>query len=336
MIKTETFGTFKNRFATLYVIENDFLQVAVSDFGGIIYRFLVKNGNVVTDIVCSAKNPTDYVKHSAHMGGIIGRVANRIAGARFDFNGKTYYLDKNDGSSCLHGGFNPYDYRFFDVTVIDDYSIRLSLISTDSDQGFPSELVFNVEFKLDKNKLIINFFGLSKDDTVFSPTNHSYFNLNGEGSGDVYKTLLKIYGNYVTLPNDDLVVNGKTLNVNGTAFDFTNEKTIGEGIFFDDERIKAFDGFDHNYILNSNHVATATGEKTGIILDIYSDFPGVQFYTANQLSGVSGKSCYQKHSAFCLEPQYFPNALNVESFEKPYIKAGVLTKHYIEYEINVK
>lgn len=336
MIKTEIFGLFKNRVATLYVIENDFLQVAVSDFGGIIYRFLVKKGKTVTDIVCCAKNPTDYVKYSAHTGGTIGRVANRIADARFNFNGKTYYLDKNDGSSCLHGGFNPYDYRFFDVTVIDDYSIRLSLQSPDNDQGFPGELTFDVEFKLDKNRLIINFFGLSKDDTVFAPTNHSYFNLNGEGSGNVYDTLLKINGNRITVANKDLVVEGETLDVKGTPFDFTTEKTIGEGIFSDDERIKAFDGFDHNYILNSDHVATATGEKSGIVLDIYSDFPGVQFYTANQLSGLSGKSCYLKHSAFCLEPQYFPNALNVESFEKPYVKAGVLTKHYIEYEINVK
>ncbi len=335
MIYTENFGTYKNRKATLYVLKNEYLEVGVTDFGGVLQRFIVNTPDGNVDIACCTTSCEDYVNYGAHMGGTIGRVANRIADGKFQLNGKTYKLDINAGTATLHGGFNPYDFRFFDAEVIGDV-LRLSLFSPDGDQGFPGDLEFAVEFSLDKNKLIIKFFGTAKDDTLFSPTNHVYFNLNGEGSGDIYNTLVQINADKVTLADDNLVVTGEVMNVKGTPFDFTEPKTIAPDIFADDVNVVSAGGFDHNFILNSNHVATCVGDKTGITLDMYTDLPGVQFYCGNMMHEIKGKSLYHKQNAFCLEPQYFPNAINVDGFEKPILKAGESVSHYIEYVLTCK
>lgn len=335
MILKENFGKYNGKDVTLYVLKNDYLEVGITDFGGILQRFLVNTPDGQKDIVCCTRNCEDYVKVNAHMGGTIGRVANRIANARFTLNGKEYLLDKNTATATLHGGFKPYDHRFFDAQVKGD-KLKLSLLSPDGDQGFPGELQFSVEFSLDENKLKIEFFGLSKEDTLFNPTNHAYFNLNGEGSGDIYDTLVWINADKFTPADDDLVVTGKVMDVQGTPFDFTKPKTIAPDIFSEDKDVTSAGGFDHNFILNSNHVATCTGSKTGITLDMYTDLPGVQFYCGNMMREIDGKSLYHKQNAFCLEPQYFPNAINVESFEKPILKADTPVTHYIEYVITCK
>lgn len=335
MILKENFGTYKNREVTLYVLKNEFLEVGITDFGGIIQRFIYTDKNQSVDIACCTKNCEDYVEYCAHMGGTIGRVANRIADGKFQLNGKTYELDKNAGGATLHGGFDPYDHRFFNAEVEGEV-LRLSLFSPDGDQGFPGNLNFSVEFSLDKNKLLIKFFGKCDQDTLFNPTNHLYMNLNGEGSGDIYNTIVQINADSYTAADDNLVVTGEVVNVSGTPFDFRKPKTIAPGIFSQDKDVVSAGGFDHNFILNSNHVATCTGDKTGITLDMYTDLPGVQFYCGNMMHEIKGKSLYHKQNAFCLEPQYFPNAINVASFEKPILKAGKKVTHYIEYVLTTK
>lgn len=334
MVIKRNFCTYKNRDVFLYVIENDYLEVAISDFGAIVYSFKVKLPEKTVDIALSAKTIDDYIACGAHTGGTIGRVANRIENAKFDLNGKTFCLDKNDGASCLHGGFNPYDYRFFCVEILDDYTLKLSLLSPDGDQGFPGELNFDVIFKLDKNSFIIELFGISKVDTLFSPTNHSYFNLNGEDSGSVFGTYLKINADEVTLVDKNLVAHGEVLKVENTAFDFKFLKTIERGLDVTDDNLKICGGFDHNFILKSDHAATAIGDKSGIKLDVFTDYPGLQFYSGNKMNGIVGKSrIYHDFDAFCLEPQYFPNAINVPNFPQPIIKAGEKSFHYIKYVV---
>lgn len=334
MVTKRNFLTYKNRNVFLYVIENDYLEVAISDFGAIVYSFKVKSPEKTIDIALSAKTIDDYIACGAHTGGTIGRVANRIENAKFVLNGKTYFLDKNDGFSCLHGGFNPYDYRFFDAEILDDCALKLSLLSPDKDQGFPGELNFDVIFKLDKNSFIIEFFGQSKVDTLFSLTNHLYFNLNGEDSRGITDTSLRINADEVTLTDENLVINGKILKVENTVFDFRSLKPIGPISDFADENLKICGGFDHNFILNSDHAATAVGDKSGIRLDLFTDYPGLQFYSGNKMNGIVGKTrVYRDFDAFCLEPQYFPNAINVENFPKPILKAGEKSFHYIKYVI---
>lgn len=334
MVIKKNFCMYKNRKVFLYVIENDYLEVAISDFGAIVYSFKVKLPEKAIDIALSAKTVDDYIACGAHTGGTIGRVANRIENAKFRLNGTTYFLDKNDGSSCLHGGFNPYDYRFFDVEILDDYTLKLSLLSPDGDQGFPGELDFNVIFRLDKNSFIIEFFGRSKTDTIFSPTNHLYFNLNGEESRGITDTLLKINADEVTLTDKNLVANGKILKVENTVFDFRSLKTIGRVLDYADYNLKICGGFDHNFILNSDHAAAAIGDKSGIRLDLFTDYPGLQFYSGNKMNGIVGKTrVYHDFDAFCLEPQYFPNAINIANFTKPILKAGEKSFHYIKYVV---
>lgn len=335
MISVENFCDYNGKTVHLYTLKNDYLEAGVLDFGGILQRLIVNTPSDKKDIVCCLTDCKGYVKSNAHMGGTIGRVANRIANGTFTLNGTSYTLDKNAGNATLHGGFNPYDYRFFDAEVLDD-TLRLSLFSPDGDQGFPANLQFAVEFKLDKNKLSIKFFGESDSDTLFNPTNHAYFNLNGEGSGNIYDTLVYLNADKVTLADDNLVVTGEVADVKGTPFDFTKPKTIAPDIFSDDWNVKSAGGFDHNFILNGNHVGTCVGNKTGITLDMYTDYPGVQFYCGNMMCNIDGKSFYDKQTAFCLEPQYFPNAINVDGFEKPILKANKPVTHYIDYVTTVK
>ena len=332
MIFKEDFGTYQGKNATLYVLKNEFLEVGVTDFGAVLNKLVVNTKNGKVDIICSNTSCEEYINADAHMGGCVGRVANRIANASFVLNGEKYTLDENIPNATLHSGFNPYDYRFFNAEIVDD-TLRLSLDSPDLDQGFPGNLQFVVEFKLDKNALIINFFGTSDKDTIFNPTNHAYFNLNGEGSGKVYDTLIQINADKITLADENLVVTGETLDVENTPFDFKTPKTIAPSIFEKDRSLTDALGFDQNFILNGEHVATCVGGKTGIQLDMYTDYPGVQFYCGNMLKNTKGKSVYNQHEAFCLEPQYFPNAINVETFEKPILKANQQVKHYIKYVI---
>lgn len=332
MITTENFGTYKGRKATLYVLKNDYLEVGITDFGGIVQRFIVNSAKAKVDIVCSQTNCEEYVNADAHMGGTIGRVANRIANGEFTLNGVRYVLDKNAGNACLHGGFNPYDYRFFEAKI-DGETLVLTLDSPDMDQGFPGHLKFTAKFKLTGNRLSVYFEGVSDKDTLFNPTNHAYFNLNGEGFGKNYNTKVMINSDKITLADDNLVVTGEVMDVKGTPFDFTSFKTIAPDIFSDDKNVKSAGGFDHNFILKSKHVATAVGDKTGITLDMYTDLPGVQFYCGNMIGDIKGKSRYFIHDAFCLEPQYFPNAINCEGFDKPILKANQTVSHYIDYVI---
>lgn len=330
LITKRKFDVYNGKDVYLYILKNDFLEVGVLDFGGILQSLKVKIPSGFVDVSCSAKNCAEYVSFDAHMGGTVGRVANRIGNATFLLNGERYYLDKNVGDSTLHSGFNPYDYRLFDAEVSSD-ELKLHLFSPDGDQGFPGNLDFDVAFRLVDNSLEIVFYGHSDKDTPFNPTNHIYFNLNGEGNGNIYDTLVQINSDAITLADDNLVVTGDIMNVASTPFDFTKPKRIAPSIFADNKQLCSAGGFDHNFILNGEHAATCVGDKSGIRLDLYTDYPGVQFYCGNMINDFHGKSLYKKQCAFCLEPQYFPNAVNIPEFLSPVIKAGATVRHYIKY-----
>ncbi len=334
MIATKSFGVYSGREVKLFVLKNDLLEVGISDFGAIIQYIKVKTASGMKDVCVGFNSVEEYVLHNMHTGGTIGRVANRIGGASFALNGTRYALDDNDGGNCLHSGFNCYDIRFFDSEVNDDV-LKLSLISPNLDQGFPGCLQFSVEYKLLENGLNIRYIGVSDEDTLFCPTNHTYFNVDGEDNGPIYDNLLCIYSDKITPIDGKLITNGEYLTVEGTPFDFRDMKKIGKDLFLNHEQLICGGGYDHNFVLNGEHVATVKGEKSGITLDIYSDYPGVQFYSGNMIGNVKGKSQYSKHHGFCLEPQYFPNAINHCNFEQPILKKGETKEHYIKYLFSV-
>lgn len=296
------------------------------------------------DVVLGYENLQEYYQNGPHLGATVAPFANRIGGAEFSLNGQTYRLEKNDGNNCLHGGFRFLQDQEWNVTKVSENSITFSADSEDGEHGFPGPLHVEVTYTVEGRALLLDYHGNAADaeqDVVFNPTNHSYFNLNGQGNGDVLNHRLTIYASQITPFGPKGVPDGTILDVADTPFDFGAQHIIGERIEEQDPILQNVCGYDHNYILMKNeklhapqfdaagrevHLAAClTDEEEALTMEVYTDLPGLQLYTANHLNvsktGKSGQS-YSPRSAVCLETQYFPNAVNVPEFPQPVICAG--------------
>lgn len=287
------------------------------------------------DIVLGFNSVEDYNKSGCYAGATVGRVANRIAKGKFTLNGKEYLLNTNNGENHLHGGKEGFDKKPFKVLEQTDNSVTMEYVSSDGEEYYPGNLKFTVKFTVENNSLLMEYEAISDKDTLWCPTNHAYFNLDGEGNGDCLGNMLQLNADYYTTVDCGLIPTGEKRAVKGTAFDFTKLKRIGEAI--GSNELKVTLGYDHNYILNGEHAAHAESEITGIKMDVYTDMPCLQFYSGGQLNNVKGKSgIYNRYAGFCLEPQFCPNAINMNGFDKPILKKGEGKKHYIKYVISRK
>ena len=285
------------------------------------------------DIVLGFNSVEDYNKSGCYAGATIGRVANRIAKGRFTLNGREYRLYINNGENHLHGGNVGFDKKHFAVLEQTDNSVTMEYLSADGEENYPGNLKFTVKFTVEDNSLLMEYAAVSDKDTLWCPTNHAYFNLNEEQKGDCLGNMLEINADYYTHVNGGLIPTGGKRAVKGTPFDFTELRTIGERIGA--EELKETLGYDHNFVLNGEHAAHAESKLTGIKMDVFTDMPCIQFYSGGQLNGVKGKSgVYNQYAGFCLEPQYCPNAINMEGFEQPILKAGEIKMYYIKYSFN--
>lgn len=329
----KVFGTAGGKNVYAYTLENEFLKVTLINYGATIQSIKVKTVGGEKSVALGYDNLQSYIDKSNYFGATVGRVANRISNGRFALSGKSYTLEKNDGNNCLHGGFHGFDSRIFDAEEREN-GVIFTLTSADGDGGFPAELKLKVEYTLDGGALKISYTAVSDGDTVWNPTNHTFFNLGGKPE-KVYSTRLKINADRFTPVNSDLIPTGELKPVAGTVFDFTDFKEIGKDINADDTQLKLVGGgYDHNFVLNDGHAATAKCDN--LQLDVYTDMPGVQFYSANFLDGAKCENgVYGKHYAFCLEPQYFPDAVNIDTFEKPYLKAKKPQTHSIRFEFSL-
>ena len=310
----------------LYTIANGNLEVDICDMGARINAIRV-NG---IDIALGFNTVKDYACSGTYAGATIGRVANRIAGGRFELNGTRYHLNTNDGKNHLHGGNEGFDKKQFTVLTCSDNSVTMQYISADGEENYPGTLKLTVKFTVQNNCLLIDFESVSDKDTLWCPTNHAYFNLDGETSGDCRANLLRINADYYTPVDEGLIPTGEKRAVNGTPFDFNSLKQIDTD--FNCEHLQQTKGYDHNFILNGEHAAHVERSKTGIKMDVYTDMPCLQFYSGGQLNGCNGKTIkYDKWAGFCLEPQYCPNAINMNGFEKPVLKKDEIKKHYIKF-----
>ncbi len=332
-IAKEKFGEIDGKSVCKYTLENELLRVSVIEYGAIIQSMIIKTAAGERELALGFNTLDGYVKAHNYYGATVGRVANRIENATFELNGKTYTLDRNNGKNCLHGGFSGYNRRVF-AGAEKDGGVEFTLPSPDGDQGFPGNLTVTVTYKLIGDTLKIGISGLSDADTLFAPTNHTYFNITG-GEKSIFDTELAIYADHFTPVDPALIPTGEKRAVVGTPFDFTAPKPIGRDINAKYDQIEIPHGYDHNFILRGEHVATA--KHDGVTVDIYSDLPGVQFYTANTISATEcrGKGG-DTNGAFCLEPQYFPNAINSRDPEvaKPILRAGKKVDHYINYKFS--
>ncbi len=316
----------------LYVLKNDRgTVVTVTDYGASLVNVLVadKNGTI-KDVVLGYDNVNGYEKNGDHLGATVGRNANRIGGAAFELDGRRYDLDKNDnGHNNLHSGPDYYNKRMWEVTENGDDHVTFMLHSPDGDQGYPGTIDMYVTYSLDEdNTITIHYEAVPDQDTVINMTNHSYFNLNGHDSGDVLDHVVTLDADYFTPTDAESIPTGEIRPVDGTPMDFRNGQKIGARIDEDFEPLNFGGGYDHNWVLKNEgrfvKVAEVSSEKSGIRMEVLTDLPGVQIYTANFLDGVAGKdgAVYGKRNAVCLETQYYPDAIHHDNFPGPVCKAG--------------
>ncbi|MCH5155706.1 MAG: galactose mutarotase [Clostridiales bacterium] len=286
------------------------------------------------DIALGFNNFQDYLKSGTYAGATIGRVANRIESGRFILNGRTYSVTCNErGKNHLHGGIAGFDKKIFTVLSAEKCCVVLQYISEDNEEGYQGRLTLTVRFGIVDNTLCIDFAAVCDKDTLWSPTNHLYFNLDGEQSGNCLSNVLKLYADYYTPVNRMLIPTGEILPVKDTPFDFNKQRKIGADL--GSAELKATSGYDHNYILRGEHAATVKSKKTGIKMDVYTDLPCVQLYSGGGIPSCAGKNgTYGQWAGFSLEPQYCPNAINMQGVEQPILKAGEHKMHYIKYKFS--
>lgn len=316
---------------SLYTISNDDASLSVMERGGAIVKFEVYG----KDIIGGYDNLDDYLEDSSHQGALIGRVANRVANAEFEMDGKIYKLPKNNNGNCLHGGVG-FDYRVWSVDEFTEDHITLSYTSADGEEGFPSELHTVVTYKLDGTALLIDYKAYPKGKTPIALTNHSYFNLNGIG-GLIEDHKIKIYADRYTAVNDMLIPNGEQPLVEGTVFDLKEPIRMGARLSED------FIGYDHNFILNGEKKETLFGKELSLAaevfadelsMQVYTDQPGVQFYMGNFLGkGPDFRGGHKPvvHGAFCLETQTEPDCIN---HGVGFYEAGQVYTHSTVYKVN--
>ena len=323
--------------ADLFVLTNkNGAEVSITNYGGAVVSLKVPDrSGKLADVVLGYDGIDGYVNDKSYFGALVGRYGNRIGHAQFVLDGKTYTLAENNGENSLHGGVKGFNKAVWTAKTLskkDGQLLELSYLSKDGEEGFPGNLKVTVTYTwTDANALKIEYSATTDKKTVVNLTNHSYFNLAGQGSGDSLGHLLTIEADKFTPVDSGLIPTGELRDVAGTPFDFRNSTAIGARISQDDEQLKLGGGYDHNFVLrrsagSSESLAARVVEPTsGRVLEVWTTEPGVQFYTGNFLDGKSagkGGATYPKRSAFCLETQHFPDSPNQPKFPSVALNPG--------------
>jgi len=337
-MEKKAFGTTSDgKAADLYVLTNkNGMEVSITNYGGIVTSIKVPDrSGKMADVVLGYDALDGYVADKVYFGALVGRYCNRIGHAEFSIDGTKYTLAKNNGDNTLHGGIKGFNKALWDakdVSKRDEPALELTYLSKDGEEGFPGNLKVTVVFTLTgKNELKIDYSATTDKKTVVNLTNHSYFNLAGQGSGDILKTVLRIEADKITPVDSGLIPTGDLKSVQGTPFDFRKPTAIGERINADDEQLKLGKGYDHNFVLIKNKpngltlAARAEEPTSGRVLEVWTTEPGTQLYTGNFLDGsIHGKGgvAYTQRSAFCLETQHFPDSPNHPKFPSTLLAPG--------------
>ena len=340
MIK-KVFDVYEGEEVLIYTVKSEYLEADILTFGATVHALRVKDKRGgFTDVALGYTKVSDHYDKGGYLGAIVGRVGNRIDKGRFSLNGKVYQVGINDGNNSLHGGIKGFDKKNWTVEYADERKIILSTFSPDGEEGYPAGLIVRVTYEITAEKgLKISYEGVADGDTVVSLTNHTYFNLNGEGKGDILSHKLFIQADEITPVDGELIPHGDFMKVENTPFDFRTPKLIGRDIEKDDPQLKNCGGYDVNFVLSGKgfrKVAEAEGNESGIKMSVYTDREGVQFYSGNVLNGERGKtSAHKKRGAFCLETQSFPNAVNCPEYPSVALKKGEKYKTTTEYRFSL-
>jgi aldose 1-epimerase len=334
-VQQKAFGTREGRPVNLYTLTNSHgVEVHAMNYGGIILSIRVPDRKgEFADIVLGHDSLEGYTPNPPYLGAIVGRYANRIANGTFTLDGKTYTLPKNDGPNTLHGGTT----RTFDKVVWDAEPVKgktgvaFTYLSKDGEEGFPGNMKVTVTYTLtDANELMIDYQATTDKASPINVSQHSYFNLKGEGNGDILDHEIMINADRFTPVDKNLIPTGELKSVKGTPFDFTTSTKIGARIEDKDEQLTLGHGYDHNFVINRKGPGLTLAARvyeptTGRVLEVSTTQPGVQFYTGNFLDGtVTGKEghVYKRRFGFCLETQHFPDSPNHPDFPTTILKPG--------------
>jgi aldose 1-epimerase len=322
------------------------MSVGVTNLGATITSINVpdRNGRI-GDVALGFKNLDDYKKPGPYLGSVPGRFANRIAKGKFTLDGKKYSLATNNGPNHLHGGNVGFDKVAWHVESQTGNSITLTHLSPDGDEGYPGNLNVRVTYTLtDNNEIRIKYEATSDKATPVNLTNHTYFNLKGEGNGTIEDHKIQINASRYT-PTDATAIPTGIESVAGTPFDFREPDVIGGEkrlAFKANPQIEIGHGFDHNFVIDDADgktlklAARVEEENSGRVLEVLTTEPGMQFYTGNYLAGVNGKSAYQTHSGFCLETQHFPDSPNHSEFPSTILRPGEKYESETVFKFSVK
>lgn len=341
--------TIDGKQTNLYTLKNKDMQVAITNYGARVVSILVPDKNSkLTDVVVGQDNVQAYTDGGdTYFGAIVGRYGNRIAKGKFKLDGKEYTLATNNGANHLHGGKKGFSRQVWDAQPVGDTSLVLTYVSKDGEEGYPGTLTSKVTYTVTaNNELKIDYNATTDKKTVINLTNHSYFNLNGQGSGTINNHTLQINADNCTPVDSTLIPLGKIAPVANTPLDFRTAKTIGERVNDTGNiQIKYGLGYDHNFVLNPNKggglnkAAEAIGDQSGIVMDVYTLEPGVQFYGGNFMTGNHSLKNGKKddyRTAFCLETQHYPDSPNQPSFPSTTLEPGKEYKTTTVYAFSVK
>jgi len=349
-IKQWQFGVLPDgRDVTCFELSNKAgIIVRVLNYGGILQSILAPDRNgEFKDIVLGYDDLDGYLNDKTYQGALVGRYANRIAGAQFRVEGNSYILDKNEGENCLHGGSRGFNRKMWDAQIIVENGaeiLRLQHVSPDGDQGFPGELDITADYSLnDKDELLVHLSATTDQTTIISLTMHPYFNLCGDSEHRIFDHVISLNSNKYLPIDDGMNPLGVLLDVKDSPFDFRLPQALRTVIDINDDQLKIAEGYDHCFCrsiqaASENDYAKIFHPGSGRVLRVNSDAPGIQFYTGNHLSenvqGKAGKS-FTKYGGVCLEPQEFPNAPNEPGFEYKPLQPGEVYSHSMTYHFSI-
>ena len=306
-----------------YILTCGNMEAEIITFGAAVAALRVpdQNGKPV-DVVLGYRSVAGYEHNGGYIGALVGRYANRIAGASCLIDGKRVALEPSEGTKQLHGGVKGFSYRVFSAEITGDSQVTLTYTAADGEGGFPGELTLKATYTLTENALRLRYEAESDKTTYCNITNHSYFNLNG--GGDILGHRLTLNAERFCEGSPACLPTGRLADVSGTPFDFRAGRVLGEAMAEENAQTALFGGFDHNFVLSGSHAAEVYSPATGIVMDVCTTLPGVQLYTANSLDERAGKNGTRMgpHGALCLETQVFPDGMNHYGFPSPLLHPG--------------
>ena len=349
-IAAKPFGTTsQGEKVTQYTLTNaKGASVSIITYGGIVTSLKVPDRNgKLADVVLGFKSLSEYEKKSPYFGCLVGRYGNRIAKGEFTLEGQTYHLATNNNGQSLHGGLRGFDKVVWNAVPAETRqgpSLKLTYVSKDGEEGYPGNLSVTATYTLtNKNELKLVFRAKTDKATVVNLTHHSYFNLAGQGSGDILGHVVTIHADKYTPVDQVLIPTGKIAQVKGTPFDFRKPTAIGARINAENPQLKNGKGYDHNWVADKlpGHlglIAKVEEPKSGRLMEVISTEPGVQFYSGNFLDGTligKGGKVYGFRNGFCFEPQHFPDSPNHKSFPSTVLRPGETYRNTIIYRFSI-